>query len=216
MRARLRKPEPARNCENDIVAEKTVFDFVPAVIGLCGVAVGWWVTHGSAVRTREVEALREQLRSLYGPLHFLTSQNGELWKLHEKVDAARAKFFEGRKGDLNPESIEALTKAHLKTIDLKNTYAQRGIDNNKRIMELLEKNWHLVDAGDVGAMAEFQVDYIRYSVESRENTADIPLNVLMELGAVVVGRENLRNCAKATFERKRARLTKLNGVSEGV
>jgi hypothetical protein len=41
-------------------------------------------------------------------------------------------------------------------------------------------------------------------------------NVLMELGAVVVGRENLKNCAKATFERKRARLTKLAGVSEGI
>jgi hypothetical protein len=198
------------------VTEKTVLDFVPALIGFSAVAVGWWVTHRSAVRAREVEALREQLRSLYGPLHFLTSQNGELWKLHEKVDAARAKFFEGRKGDLAPESIEAFSKAHLKTIDLKNTYAQRGIENNKRIMELLEKNWHLIDAGDVGAMAEFQVDYIRYSVESRENTADIPLNVLMELGSVVVGRENLRNCAKASFERKRARLTKLTGVSEGV
>src|SRR5581483_7916093 len=99
---------------------------------------------------------------------------------------------------------------------LKNAYARRGIENNARIMELLEKNWHLIDAGDVAVMAEFQVDYIRYSVESRENTKGIPLNVLMELGAVVVGGENLKNCAKATFERKRARLVKLTGVSEGI
>jgi hypothetical protein len=198
------------------MTEKTLLAFVPAIIGFFAVAVGLWATHRLAVRAREVEALREQLRSLYGPLHFLASQNSDLWKLHNNVDAARAKFFEGRTGVSSPESINAFSTAHSKTIDLKNAYALRGIENNKRIMDLLEKNWHLLDAGDVSTMAEFQVDYIRYSVESRENTAGVPLNVLMELGEVVIGRETLRNCAKATFERKRARLTKLTGVSEGV
>jgi hypothetical protein len=198
------------------MSEKLVITLVAPLITFVAVAVTLWVNQRSVVHSREVEALREQLQSLYGPLHFLASQNGELWKLHEKVDAARAKFFEGRKSVPSPETIEAFSTAHSRTIDLKNAYSIRSIENNKRIMDLLEKNWHLLDAGDVSTMAEFQVDYIRYSVESRENTAGVPLNVLMELGEVVVGRETLRNCAKATFERKRARLTKLTGVSEGV
>jgi hypothetical protein len=45
-------------------------------------AVGNWIySNWSAGRAREVEWLREQLRLLYGPLFFFTSQNEELFKL---------------------------------------------------------------------------------------------------------------------------------------
>jgi hypothetical protein len=202
-----------------MMADKTIFDYTAAFLGGGSiVAVGGWIhSNWSARRAREVEALREQLRSLYGPLYFFTRQNEELLQLHQKVEDARYKFFEGRGANLDTDALESLSKQHTRVIDLKNTYSQRLIDNNKRVMDLIEKNWHLVDASDVETLAQFQVDHTRYLVESEGNgAAGIPFNVLQDLGSIPVARPDLMACARKTFERKRARLVELTGVSEGV
>jgi hypothetical protein len=53
-------------------------------------AVGNWIySSRSARRAREVDFLRDQLRLLYGPLFFFTSQNEELFKLADNVQNAR-------------------------------------------------------------------------------------------------------------------------------
>jgi hypothetical protein len=49
------------------------------------------------------------------------------------------------------------------------------VKNNERVMDILEKNWHLVDPNDVEILSRFQVDYTRYLVESKDQAAaDIP------------------------------------------
>jgi hypothetical protein len=132
-------------------------------------AVGNWIhSSWSARRAREVEMLRERVQLLYGPLFFLTSQNEELFKLADNVQDARREFFEGKKWSNEEKTQEALGKQHLATIELGNTYIDRVVKNNEKVMEILEKSWHLVDPGDVEILSRFQVDYTRYLVEAKE------------------------------------------------
>jgi hypothetical protein len=57
--------------------------------GLVAAVGNWLHSSWSARRAREVEMLREQLRLVYGPLFFFTSQNEELFKLTDNVQNAR-------------------------------------------------------------------------------------------------------------------------------
>jgi len=137
-----------------------------------------------------------------------------LLQLHKKVEDGRYRFFEGRGANLGPAALEALEEQHNKTIELKNAYGQRLIDNNRRVMDLIEKNWHLADAGDVETLAQFQVDYTRYLVESEGGAASgVPFQVLQDQGSIPLARSDLNTCARRSFERKRSRLLKLTGMS---
>ncbi|MGO9010288.1 MAG: hypothetical protein ACLQPN_09305 [Bryobacteraceae bacterium] len=182
--------------------------------GGCVAAVGNWVySNWSARRAREVEVLRDQLRLLYGPLFFFTSQNEQLFKVTGDVERARAKFFEGKNWSSEEEALEELTKRHSATIDLKNAYIERVVKNNEQVMDILEKNWHLADPRDVEVLSRFQVDYTRHLVEIKESrAADVPFPVRMELGDIHFMHPDVIACVRATFDRQRARLTKLTGV----
>jgi hypothetical protein len=130
------------------------------------VAIGNWIhSTWSARRAREVESLREQLRLLYGPLFFFTCQNEELFKLTDNVQNAYRDFFEGKTWSEDAKTQELLTKNADATIDLGNAYVQRVVENNARVMEILERNWHLVDAADVEMLSRFQLTTVGISLK---------------------------------------------------
>lgn len=161
--------------------------------------------------------LQDQLRQLYGPLFFFTSQNEELFKLTGNIEDARREFFEGKQWSNEERTQEALSKQHLATIELGNTYVERVVRNNERVMDIIEKSWHLVDRGDVEILSRFQVDYTRYLVEAKDRGATgVPFSVRVKLGHIPFMHPDVIACVRATFERKRARLVRLTGVSGGV
>jgi hypothetical protein len=181
--------------------------------GVISAAGNWVYTSWSARRAREVEFLREQHRLLYGPLFFFTSQNEELFKLAGHVDTVRRDYFEGKKWSGEEQAQEALSKQHLATIQLGNTYIERVVKNNERVMDILEKNWHLVEPADVEILSRFQVDYTRYLVEAKEQAVKgIPFGVVMKLGDIAFMHPSVMVCVRETFKRQRARLLKLTGV----
>jgi len=185
--------------------------------GFVAAAGNWVHSSWSARRAREVEGLREQLRLLYGPLFFFTSQNEQLFKLTGNVEDARREFFEGKKWSNDEKTQESLRKEHLATIELGNAYVRRVVKNNERVMDILEKNWHLVEPGDVEILSGFQVDYTRYLVEAKGQAAtDVPFSVVMKLGQISFMHPDVIARVRATFERQRARLVKLTGVIGGV
>ena len=99
------------------------------------------------------------------------------------------------------------------TIELANAYVERVVKNNERVMDLLEKNWHVVDPGDVEILSRFQVHYTRYLVEAKEpGRKEVPLSVVIKLGNIPFMHPDVITCARKTFERRRARLMKLTGV----
>ena len=135
------------------------------------------------------------------------------FRLADNVANARREFFEGKKWSNEEKAQEALSEQHLATIELGNTYVERVVKNNERVMETLEKNWHLVDPGDVEILSRFQVDYTRYLVEvTDKGVAGIPFSVVMKLGDIPFMRPDIIARVRATFEGKRLRLVKLTGV----
>ena len=57
--------------------------------------------------------------------------------------------------------------------------------NNERVMDILEKNWRLVNPDDIEILSGFQVDYTRYLVEAKDSGAkSVPLSVVMKLGHI--------------------------------
>jgi hypothetical protein len=200
------------------MAPEEIVRYVLSFFGGGSVATvgGWLHSSWSARRAREVESLRDQLRLLYGPLYFFTSQNEELFKLSGNVQEARHEYFEGRKWSEEDATSEALTKQHLATIGLGNTYVERVIKNNERVMNILETNWHLVDVRDIEVLSRFQVDYTRYHVEAKEpGTKDVPFSVVMKLGDISFMHPDVIARVREAFQQKRARLVKLTGLDSG-
>jgi hypothetical protein len=102
------------------------------------VAVGNWIhANRSARREREATWLQEQLRALYGPLSFLTSQNEQLFKLAGDVQNAHQSFFTGKWSE-DPATQEHLEKQGEATTALGNMYIKRVLKNNARAMAILE------------------------------------------------------------------------------
>jgi hypothetical protein len=193
-----------------------IFRFVASFLGggFVAAAGNWVYSTWSARRAREVEMLGEQVRLLYGPLFFLTSQAQQLFELTDSVEVARREFFEGKNWSNEQQTQDALSRQHLATIELKNAYVERVVKNNERVMDILERNWHLVDRGDIEILSRFQVDYTRYLVEERDQrAAGIPFSVRMKLGHVAFMHPDVIARVRATFERKQARFAKLTGVS---
>ena len=128
---------------------------------------------------------------------------------------AGQEFFEGKKWSEDVDTRAAVTKQHLATIDVGNTYIERVVKNNERVMDILEKNWHLVDADDVEVLSHFQVDYTRYHVEAKgPGRKDVPLPVVMKLGPIPFMHPDVIARVRETFRKKRARLIKLTGISK--
>jgi hypothetical protein len=177
-------------------------------------AVGNWVyLSWSARRAREVDLLREQNRLLYGPLFFFTSQNEALFKLAGHVNEVRREYFEGGNWSDEAQAQEVLGKQHIATIGLGNTYVKRVVRNNDKVMEILEKNWYLIEPADIEILSRFQVDYTRYLVEAKEQgTKGIPFQVIMKLGEIPFMHPDVMTCVREAFSRQRHRILKLTGV----
>ncbi|MGG7056407.1 hypothetical protein [Nitrosomonas sp. ANs5] len=108
------------------------------------VAVGNWVNSSVGIRRqREIDHLKGQLQSLYGPLSFFAQQNEKLFALCGAFSDAYTREIV-QKNWSQDEKTRASVRADAETtIQLSNQYVVRVVENNGRIMEILEKGWHL-------------------------------------------------------------------------
>jgi hypothetical protein len=145
-----------------------------------------------ARRERQIAALQEQLRLLYGPVAVLARQNEQLFQFTTKIDGANAKISDAYSKcfapgvEVNETRQEALLRAGERTTNLANLYVKRVIKNNSRVMQIIDANWHLVEAIDRDTFSQFQFEYIRYLVEYKQKgLKEVPLSVLMDIGPQV-------------------------------
>ena len=172
------------------------------------VAVGNWVTAAwSSRKQQEIIEIRDQVRSLYGPLHFFCSQNKRLVELSGTIhDAYKREFIDKR------WSSEATTQERLKgqeetTIDLSNAYIARVLKNNEHVMHIMETQWHLLEPDDVDVFSEFQIDYVRHQEEYGERgSLRTPDAIYKALGHVALVRPKLIDHVESKFNQKRTRL----------
>jgi len=131
--------------------------------GLVVAVLDWIRTARSEMRQREILYLQDQLRLLYGPLHMLLAQNEKLMQFGKRIhDAYRAEFFGKKFAESSQQTVD--DPAH-RTIELANAYGDQVRENNARIMELIEKNWSLVDIEDFDTLSQFQLHHIRMRLE---------------------------------------------------
>lgn len=173
------------------------------------VGVGNWMHLTiSAQRQREVDHLKNQLELLYGPLFFFTKQNEKLFSLCQQIDEAYTNEFVAKKWSSNKTTQASVRKDADMTNELKNEYHRRIIANDARIMDILEKGWHLIDTDDADELAQFQVDYIRYITECDEKLK-IPLSIYKRLGYIPNMRQSMSERVKLQTHIKQSRLREL-------
>jgi hypothetical protein len=173
------------------------------------VAVGNWVNSSvGARRQREIESLKGQLQSLYGPLSFFTHQNEKLFALCGKFNAAYTAEFVGKNWSQD-ERTQATVRADADTtIELSNEYIQRVVENNRRVMEVLEKGWHLADSEDIEELSQFQVDFTRFKTEV-EGKHKTPYAIYKAVGDVSYMRPSMIELVKRKVRIKEQRLREL-------
>ena len=171
-----------------------------------GVFVLEWVKEWrSESRRRRIVYLEEQLTKLYGPLHFFISQNEQFLECNRNVLEAYRGFFEGK--NWAEEAIESVDKDAMKTIELANVYVEKIKDNNRQIMELLKRNWHLIDIDDTQTFAAFQVHFTRGELEfERGPKGQIPFNIRLALGDVHFYHSDWTKRVKEKWVQKRQEL----------
>ena len=173
------------------------------------VAVGNWVNSSvGARRQREIDHLKNQLQSLYGPLSFFTLQNEKLFALCGAFNDAYTTEI-AQKNWSPDEKTQASVRAEADTtIELSNQYVGRVVENNGRVMEILEKGWHLADTEDIEELAQFQVDYTRFKTEV-EGTLKTPFRIYKAVGVVSYMRQSMIELVKNKVRAKEDRLREL-------
>lgn len=173
------------------------------------VAVGNWVNSSvGARRQREIESLQGQLQSLYGPLSFFTQQNEKLFALCGSINAAYTAEFVEKQWSQDERTQAAVRADAGNTIAISNQYIQRVVDNNSRVMDILEKGWHLADSDDIEELSLFQVDCTRYKTEV-EGQLKTPYAIYKAIGDVSYMRPSMIELVKQKTRIKEQRLREL-------
>jgi hypothetical protein len=134
---------------------------------------------------RRVEFLTRQLQALYGPLDLFTGQNQQLTALRAKMDEAYSKEYE-REWSEDEATQRAVKEQTSKTIEKMNEYGRRMKENNAKMVELLGKNYDLIDSDDAQMFQDFMTACVRDEIEFGSGHLDLPLRVFHHLGPVVV------------------------------
>lgn len=173
------------------------------------VAVFNWVTStGVARRQREIDYLKGQLQSLYGPLSFFTQQNEKILELIQAFHAAYTGEFCETNWSPDDQTQANVHAAAATTIDLLNLYTHRIVENNSRVMEILEKGWHLIDSEDIEELAQFQVDFTRFRTEV-DGKLITPYAIYEAIGDVSYMRPSMIKLVKYKLRTKQERLHEL-------
>lgn len=182
--------------------------------GVVSALIAWARESVAARRRGEVERLQSQLESLYGPLHFFTTQAVKLLALVNGIDTAYRIEYVGRKWSPEEATQEALKKETDTVINLGNRYVAKVDRNNDEIMKILESHWNLIDSDDTDVFARFEVDYIRMRTErGQDGGVSTPYRVLQHIGGISFMPPEFVARVSEKFQTKRVRLDRLLGYS---
>lgn len=170
-------------------------------------------------RQRRADFLLNQLRHLYGPIYFFTSQNESFFALNDKFIEAYRKHYEEPKWSDDERTQKALNEKRSQTRSIANAYIRQIEENNKNIVEVLERSFSLIDPEDVEIFGRFIVNYTRRKTEWDKHRLKTPSHIYREIGDVslmgpeFMGRVRDKFLAKRkeldTLSRVRRRLTRL-------
>lgn len=162
-----------------------------------------WAT----MRQGELQIIQNQLSGLYGPLYYFTCLNKALFDLYNDYHKAYDEEFKDT--NIAPESMESFKEEATALLDEANSYINTEVmQNNAKIIELLEKNWHLIDPDDVEIFSKFQIDMARLK-RSEGQSFRAAISLKERLGNVSFMRPDMIERAEAKWRLKRNRVEQL-------
>jgi hypothetical protein len=162
-----------------------------------------WAT----MRQGELQIIQNQLIGLYGPLYYFTCLNKALFDLYNNYHKTYNQEFKDT--NIARESMEAVQKEATALLDEANSYINTEVmQNNTKILKLLEQNWHLIDPDDVEIFSKFQIDMARLK-RSKGQSFRTALSLKEHLGNVSFMRPDVIEAAEAKWRFKRNRVVQL-------
>lgn len=173
------------------------------VVGL----INLWHSSRQERKRRRIESMRSELQELYGPLQFFTSSNSQLFKLADKLHEAYTREYVDKRW--SDSASERVNKDAQQTLDLSNQYIRQAVENNGHIVEILTRNYALIEPDDAEVFAQFIVDYSRGKTEYGESGLKTPLEIYEHLGSVSFMRPEFIGAVDRRFKAKKAELKNL-------
>ena len=182
-----------------------IFSFLGG--GLVAGVVEWVRSTKSEARTRRAIMLSDQLKHLYGPLYFFTSQNAALFELSRSFHAAYSAVYVDQKFSDNPYTQASLDKDTSQTLSLANQYIETVKNNNERISELLISAYSYIDPEDAEFFRQFFIDYVRLRTEfDRDGNLLTPRMIYNRIGDISFMRPSFMERIQKQFEAKKREL----------
>jgi hypothetical protein len=161
----------------------------------------------SSMRKSELQIVQNQLRGLYGPLYYFTCLNKALFDLYKDYHAAYDKEYIGK--NIALEAKEDFQKEAVAMLEEGNSYINTEVmQNNTKIIALLEKNWHLIDPDDVEIFSQFQIDMARLK-RTGNQTIRTAFSLEEHIGSVSFMRPKMIDRVKEKWDLKRERMDQL-------
>lgn len=170
--------------------------------GTVSAIINWVRSSIAETKERSTKYIEQQLEKLYGPLYYLTLQSSKLFEIVKKLDDAYKVEYIDQKYSDDPLTRQRLREETELVIELKNQYIEQVVINNRKIIDLLDNNFALIDADDVEIFInEFYEHFIRYQTEEIGET---PYMVFEHLGAISFLRPGFIKRIKEKFESKKS------------
>ena len=178
--------------------------------GVVSAAIGWIRANRVDKRERRIELLDHQIRKLYGPLYYFTSQNEKLFALNKRLHKAYDKEYIQKKYSREESTQRMLRVETQETLDIANEYMREVEKNNERIKQILDDNYSYIDPEDIDVFLDFFEDYIRLKKErDEEKRIRTPFMIYQHIGDISFMKPELIEKAKLKFSQKKENLDKL-------
>lgn len=176
------------------------------------VAIFDWIRINKAEKlSRRLDMLNNQIRNLYGPLYFFTSQNAQCFALNDSILKAYDKEYVEQEWSKDQYTRENLKKETALTLDIANAYVRLVTINNERIIEILRDNYSLIDPEDEDIFQQFVIDYNRLKTESDESgRLRMPLEIYMQVGNISFMRPAFIERVKNKFNAKKQEIENMS------
>ena len=188
---------------------RLIFSFLGG--GLVAGILNWIRVARSEKKDRRIKELNDQIRNLYGPLYFFTSQNDKCFKLNDSILKAYRTEYVEEKYSQDEHTQQNLRKQTTLTLDIANTYVGLATQNNEKIIEILKSNYSYIDPEDVDIFQQFVVDYNRLKTERDESgRLKTPLEIYQHVGEISFMRPEFIKRVSAKFISKKDEIDSLN------
>lgn len=133
---------------------------------------------------RYADRLAAQLQRLYGPLHFWTQHNLNLWESQKCLKDAYQEIYIKSENPIEPDARSRTSDEAQTTLRIMNKYVEKIIANNQRMVRLITHNYAYIHPDDAETLQELVNDWNRWKLED-----ELPFIVMTNVPSVKFYRE---------------------------